>query len=54
MFIIVVVVLVTKNGLTDLKLKAVCKSGLTSEPSAVSVRSTIGIIVVLADRSTPA
>ena len=46
--------LLIENAVTDPKLNAVCKSALTSDPSAVSVRSTIGITVVLADKSTPA
>ena len=54
MFTIVVVVLLTANVVTELKLKAVCKSTLTSDPSAVSVKSTIGITIVDAEKSTPA
>ena len=36
------------------KLKAVCKSALTPAPSAVSVKSTIGITIVEAEKSIPA
>ena len=44
--IIEVVALATLNEVTDENDKAVCKSCLTAEPSAVSVRFIIGTIVV--------
>ena len=48
-------VVVALNTLKDseAKLSAVCKSDRKLDPSAVSVRSTIGIIVVEALKSTP-
>ena len=54
LLIIVDTVVPTANAVTLDKLSAVCKSCLTFEPSALSVRSTIGIIWVDALKSTPA
>ena len=52
--IIVVLALLTLKAVAELKLMALCKSSLNPDPSALSVRSMIGITIVDAEKSIPA